>query len=75
MYLAAVHAERHRRAMAQLASVRARAATVWPDLASAIASPSWSPPPGKRRKGGTPTAPAGGPLNVRPAQPNSELPQ
>lgn len=29
-YLAAVHAERHRRAMRRLASVRARAATVWP---------------------------------------------
>jgi hypothetical protein len=31
-YLAAVHAERHKRAMRQLAAVRARAATVWPDL-------------------------------------------
>jgi uncharacterized RDD family membrane protein YckC len=31
-YLAAVHAERHRRAMRQLAAVRARSATVWPDL-------------------------------------------
>jgi uncharacterized RDD family membrane protein YckC len=35
-YLAAVHAERHRRALRQLAAVRARAATVWPDLAAAV---------------------------------------
>jgi uncharacterized RDD family membrane protein YckC len=72
MYLAAVHAERHRRAMAQLASVRARAAMVWPDLASAIAPPS---PPGKRGKGRLPTTPVAGPVSVRPAQPNGELPQ
>ncbi|HEX6073984.1 MAG TPA: RDD family protein, partial [Micromonosporaceae bacterium] len=32
-YLAAVHAERHQRAMRQLATVRSRAAAVWPDLA------------------------------------------
>jgi uncharacterized RDD family membrane protein YckC len=32
-YLAAVHAERHQRAMRQLAAVRARAATVWPEIA------------------------------------------
>jgi uncharacterized RDD family membrane protein YckC len=31
-YLAAVHAERHRRAVRQLAAVRSRAATVWPEL-------------------------------------------
>jgi uncharacterized RDD family membrane protein YckC len=31
-YLAAVHAERHRRALARLGAVRARAATVWPEL-------------------------------------------
>jgi hypothetical protein len=36
-YLAAVHAERHRRATRQLAAVRARAAAVWPDLAAATA--------------------------------------
>ena len=64
-YLAAVHAERHRRAMVQLASVRARAGTVWPELASAVAPP---PVSAVRAKGRTkPT--------VRPAQPNSELPQ
>jgi uncharacterized RDD family membrane protein YckC len=46
-YLAAVHAERHRRAMRQLAAVRSRAATVWPDLAAATAAPSVAvtPPP------------------------------
>jgi uncharacterized RDD family membrane protein YckC len=37
-YLAAVHAERHRRALVQLAAVRTRAATVWPDLAAAASS-------------------------------------
>ena len=37
-YLAAVHAERHRRALAQLAAVRTRAASVWPDLAAATAT-------------------------------------
>jgi len=44
MYLAAVHAERHRRAMAHLANVRSRAATVWPELAGAIAPPAPTPP-------------------------------
>jgi uncharacterized RDD family membrane protein YckC len=34
-YLAAVHAERHRRAMVQLTAVRSRAAAVWPELATA----------------------------------------
>lgn len=48
VYLAAVHAERHRRAMHQLATVRARAATVWPDLAPALAPPA--PPPAASRK-------------------------
>jgi uncharacterized RDD family membrane protein YckC len=41
-YLAAVHAERHRRAMGQLAKVRTRAATVWPELTAAAAAPSVS---------------------------------
>ncbi len=31
-YLAAVHAERHQRALRRLAAVRTRAATVWPEL-------------------------------------------
>lgn len=34
-YLAAVHAERHQRAMRRLAAVRGRAATVWPELVAA----------------------------------------
>jgi len=42
-YLAAVHAERHRRAVRQLAAVRSRAATVWPDLAAATAAPTPAP--------------------------------
>lgn len=37
-YLAAVHAERHRRAMRQLAAVRSRAATVWPELTTDTAT-------------------------------------
>jgi uncharacterized RDD family membrane protein YckC len=40
-YLAAVHAERHRRSQHQLAAVRRRSATVWPELAwSANSSPT-----------------------------------
>lgn len=50
MYLAAVHAERHRRAMLHLASVRSRSATVWPELASAVAVPQPAPPRKQRRK-------------------------
>jgi uncharacterized RDD family membrane protein YckC len=42
-YLAAVHAERHRRAIRQLAAVRTRAATVWPELATP--RPLFPPPP------------------------------
>jgi len=64
MYLAAVHAERHRRAMLHLASVRSRAALVWPELAAAVAPP---PPPTPRPASSTPA--------VRPAQPSSALPQ
>jgi uncharacterized RDD family membrane protein YckC len=45
-YLAAVHAERHRRAMGQLVAVRSRSAAVWPDLAAATAPPR--PAPGRR---------------------------
>ena len=39
-YLAAVHAERHQRALRQLAAVRSRAAAVWPDLMAATAAPT-----------------------------------
>lgn len=38
-YLAAVHAERHARAMRQLAASRARTAAVWPELVAATAPP------------------------------------
>jgi uncharacterized RDD family membrane protein YckC len=38
-YLAAVHAERHARAMRRLAAVRGRAVTVWPELVGATAPP------------------------------------
>ena len=41
-YLAAVHAERHQRAVRQLAAVRARAATVWPELTAPVPRP-WDP--------------------------------
>jgi uncharacterized RDD family membrane protein YckC len=73
MYLAAVHAERHRRARVQLESVRARAATVWPDLASAIAAP-----PLTSQVGTGITRPAAAPgtvPTVRPAQPDGALSQ
>ncbi|GAB3806755.1 RDD family protein [Micromonospora zhanjiangensis] len=44
-YLAAVHAERHRRALRRLAAVRARAAAVWPELVVAPPPPGpWSSP-------------------------------
>ena len=77
-YLAAVHAERHRRAMRQLAAVRARAATVWPDLAAVTAAPplSWptrSPAPsGMSIGGGQPhDAGAGSVPSVRPVSPDA----
>jgi uncharacterized RDD family membrane protein YckC len=38
-YLAAVHAERHARAMRRLAAVRGRTAAVWPDLAAETGPP------------------------------------
>jgi uncharacterized RDD family membrane protein YckC len=44
-YLAAVHAERHRRSQLQLAQVRRRAATVWPEL-TWTANPSPNAPTG-----------------------------
>jgi uncharacterized RDD family membrane protein YckC len=67
-YLAAVYAERHTRALRQLANVRARAAMVWPDLSAAIAAPPVPgaiimPPPGYPPPGSRPAAP------VRPAAP------
>jgi len=60
-YLAAVHAERHRRAVRQLVAVRTRAATVWPELTLAV-----TPGPG------TPTHRA--PLSVPAPQPPAGIP-
>jgi uncharacterized RDD family membrane protein YckC len=40
-YLAAVHAERHRRAMGRLATIRGRAVSLWPELVNApVGAPS-----------------------------------
>jgi uncharacterized RDD family membrane protein YckC len=44
-YLAAVHAERHQRALRQLAAARTRASAVWPDLIAATAAPRPVPKP------------------------------
>ena len=91
VYLAAVHAERHRRAMNHLAAVRLRSATVWADLASAIAVPATAKPSAATPSAPTPpaanTPPAAGTLPpygpppaaygpIRPAgYPNSPAPQ
>src|SRR5262249_16534193 len=77
MYLAAVHAEPPPRAMHHRASVRSRAALVWPDLAAAVARPAIAPPRKKRADAATPpaTPTTPGVPTVRPAQPNSALPQ
>ena len=73
MYLAAVHAERHRRAVARLAEVRSRAATVWPDLATAVAPPPVSPRPVRRGTSTPPTGPqplpSAPPIQIRPPTP------
>lgn len=45
MYLAAVHAERHRRAQARLAAVRSHAAAIWPDLRLGAAASAGVPAP------------------------------
>lgn len=53
-YLAAVHAERHRRAIRQLVAARSRTAAVWPDLSAAVAadtSTARQSPPGSRVAG------------------------
>ena len=44
-YLAAVHAERHARAMRRLAQVRGRALSVWPELVQATLPPPAPAPP------------------------------
>jgi uncharacterized RDD family membrane protein YckC len=81
VFLAAVHTERHRRAMARLAAVRARSATVWPDLALMVAPPRTIPhprvaghPPATRPAGAQPagTPPAGASVQVRQSHPDSD---
>lgn len=53
VYLAAVHAERHRRAMHRMAAVRSRSAVIWPDLGR----PSPVPVPPVRSRGQRPDRP------------------
>jgi len=65
MYLAAVHAERHRRAMLNLATVRSRAAMVWPELAAALAPPRPAAPVAPPR----PSAPVAPPRPSAPVAP------
>lgn len=75
-YLAAVHAERHQRAMRRLAAVRARAATVWPELTLAVPGPTPGQIPGyvPGQGQGHGQGHGQGPT-IRPAQPNSARPQ
>jgi uncharacterized RDD family membrane protein YckC len=73
-YLAAVHAERHQRAMRQLAAVRSRAAAVWPELTLAAthgASPLAVPAglPGRPPAGLPAVPPPAAPTGLRPAAP------
>jgi uncharacterized RDD family membrane protein YckC len=63
VYLAAVHNERHRRALARLAAVRSRAATVWPDLALMVA-----PPPAIPHQRAA--SPAGESIQIRQSHPD-----
>lgn len=72
-YLAAVHAERHRRARHRLAALRARSAAVWPELAAG--SPSGAP------TGPSPGAPTPPPadgafpvVRLRPPTPRPPVP-
>jgi uncharacterized RDD family membrane protein YckC len=89
-YLAAVHAERHRRALAQLATVRSRAATFWPELAPVVAVPVLPHPrlpvppplhPTTTPSGAGPaTVPSGAgpatvPAQIRRAAPNADWPK
>jgi hypothetical protein len=70
MYLAAVHAERHRRAMHHLASLRSRSALVWPELAAAVERPAMAQPRARRRRATTTTgAPAAASPTIRPPGP------
>lgn len=57
-YLAAVHAERHRRAVRQLAAARGRSAAAWPELAhSALAQPAAPPRDATRTSAATTRSP------------------
>lgn len=67
-YLAAVHAERHRRAIGRLVAVRTRAAAVWPDLVAAT-SPARPMPPSPMLAGSPPSLPAGSPVAGPPRSP------
>jgi uncharacterized RDD family membrane protein YckC len=75
-YLAAVHAERHRRAIGQLVTVRTRSASVWPDLAAAtspfaaVGRPTPGPPP----TAPTSPVPATVPVPVPPVAPRPAAP-
>lgn len=59
-YLAAVHAERHRRAIRQLTAARSRAAAVWPDLAIPAPAAAGLVPAGPVRADRVPAGPATG---------------
>lgn len=68
-YLAAVHAERHARAMRQLAVARQRSAAVWPDLlpGAAPAAPGQGVVPAGPGQGVVPAAPGRGVVPAAPA--------
>jgi uncharacterized RDD family membrane protein YckC len=71
-YLAAVHAERHRRAIGQLVAVRTRAAAVWPDLVAAMSPAAGFPPPppaGPMSPGVPPRPVTAGPMPAAPPGP------
>jgi uncharacterized RDD family membrane protein YckC len=63
VYLAAVHAERHRRARHRLAALRARSVAVWPELAAAATGPH---APVSPTATGVPSPPVGGLASAPP---------
>lgn len=73
VYLAAVHNERHRRALARLAAVRSRAATVWPDLALVVAPPPAIPHPRSAEHPDSAQRPAT--VQIRQSHPDSRWPR
>ena len=70
-YLAAVLAERHRRALARLAAARSATAAVWPELAAATqpVAPPFLIPPAPWPAGPSNSATPQPPMPVRPATP------